>query len=137
MLVGVRSTQAYVGCHDSQQRFPGENDLYGCEADYPDHGVISCLPLLRTLLSNSVLCRPSPLMRFFDSRYTIRLPVRNQGVFPPHPRFLIPDLSIKDFVQSKKDYLAAQVGNPEGPDKPNKKVRSCSSGVPLSACSLC
>ncbi|KAF8574171.1 hypothetical protein K439DRAFT_1628132 [Ramaria rubella] len=28
---------------------------------------------------------------------------------------------IRDFVQSKKDYLATQVGNPEGADKPNKK----------------
>jgi fructose-bisphosphate aldolase class II len=28
---------------------------------------------------------------------------------------------IRDFVQKKKDYLQTQVGNPEGPDKPNKK----------------
>ncbi|KAF8479896.1 hypothetical protein JB92DRAFT_2800683 [Gautieria morchelliformis] len=28
---------------------------------------------------------------------------------------------IRDFVQKKKDYLASQVGNPEGADKPNKK----------------
>lgn len=28
---------------------------------------------------------------------------------------------IRDFVLSKKDYLHAQVGNPEGQDKPNKK----------------
>ncbi|KAG7096445.1 hypothetical protein E1B28_003881 [Marasmius oreades] len=28
---------------------------------------------------------------------------------------------IRDFVQKKKDYLQSQVGNPEGPDKPNKK----------------
>jgi len=28
---------------------------------------------------------------------------------------------IRDFVLSKKDYLSAQVGNPEGADKPNKK----------------
>ena len=31
---------------------------------------------------------------------------------------------IRDFVLNKKDYLMTQVGNPEGPDKPNKKVRS-------------
>jgi len=28
---------------------------------------------------------------------------------------------IRDFVLNKKDYLLTQVGNPEGPDKPNKK----------------
>ncbi|KAF8844783.1 hypothetical protein BDN67DRAFT_1000125 [Paxillus ammoniavirescens] len=28
---------------------------------------------------------------------------------------------IRDFVLKKKDYLQTQVGNPEGPDKPNKK----------------
>ncbi|KAJ7283258.1 hypothetical protein C8J57DRAFT_731117 [Mycena rebaudengoi] len=28
---------------------------------------------------------------------------------------------IRDFVLNKKDYLATQVGNPDGPDKPNKK----------------
>jgi hypothetical protein len=28
----------------------------------------------------------------------------------------------QDFVLKKKDYLLSQVGNPEGPDKPNKKV---------------
>jgi len=28
---------------------------------------------------------------------------------------------IRDFIQNKKDYLQAQVGNPEGADKPNKK----------------
>lgn len=29
---------------------------------------------------------------------------------------------IRDFVQSKSGYLQTQVGNPEGPDKPNKKA---------------
>jgi fructose-bisphosphate aldolase class II len=28
---------------------------------------------------------------------------------------------VRDFVQSKKDYLQNQVGNPDGDDKPNKK----------------
>ena len=28
----------------------------------------------------------------------------------------------QDFVIKKKDYLLTQVGNPEGADKPNKKV---------------
>lgn len=28
----------------------------------------------------------------------------------------------QDFIIKKKDYLQTQVGNPEGPDKPNKKV---------------
>ncbi|WVQ78171.1 fructose-bisphosphate aldolase 1 [Cryptococcus sp. DSM 104549] len=28
---------------------------------------------------------------------------------------------VRDFVLNKKDYLMTQVGNPEGPDKPNKK----------------
>ncbi|KAG6808225.1 hypothetical protein H0H87_000397 [Tephrocybe sp. NHM501043] len=28
---------------------------------------------------------------------------------------------IRDFVENKKAYLQAQVGNPEGADKPNKK----------------
>lgn len=28
---------------------------------------------------------------------------------------------IRDFIQNKKDYLQSQVGNPDGPDKPNKK----------------
>ena len=31
---------------------------------------------------------------------------------------------IRDFVLSKVEYLKSQVGNPDGPDKPNKKVRS-------------
>ena len=31
-------------------------------------------------------------------------------------------LAIQDFVLKKKDYLLTQVGNPEGEDKPNKKV---------------
>jgi fructose-bisphosphate aldolase class II len=29
---------------------------------------------------------------------------------------------VQDFVLKKKDYLLTQVGNPEGADKPNKKV---------------
>lgn len=32
---------------------------------------------------------------------------------------------IRDFVLNKKDYLLTQVGNPEGPDKPNKKLYVC------------
>lgn len=28
---------------------------------------------------------------------------------------------IRDYMASKKDYVAAQIGNPEGPDSPNKK----------------
>lgn len=32
--------------------------------------------------------------------------------------------TIQDFVIKKKEYLMTQVGNPEGDDKPNKKVRS-------------
>lgn len=28
----------------------------------------------------------------------------------------------QDFVQKKHDYIQTQVGNPEGADKPNKKV---------------
>lgn len=28
---------------------------------------------------------------------------------------------VRDFIQSKKDYLQTQVGNPDGDDKPNKK----------------
>ncbi|KAF9900903.1 Fructose-bisphosphate aldolase 1, partial [Lobosporangium transversale] len=28
---------------------------------------------------------------------------------------------IRDFYEAKKGYLQAQVGNPEGPNKPNKK----------------
>lgn len=31
-------------------------------------------------------------------------------------------VGIRDFVNNKKDYLQKQVGNPEGADKPNKKV---------------
>lgn len=31
---------------------------------------------------------------------------------------------IRDFVQNKSGYLQSQVGNPEGQDKPNKKVRT-------------
>ena len=30
--------------------------------------------------------------------------------------------NVQDFVLKKQDYLHAQVGNPEGADKPNKKV---------------
>ena len=30
----------------------------------------------------------------------------------------------QDFFDKKKDYLQTQVGNPEGVDKPNKKVRA-------------
>jgi fructose/tagatose bisphosphate aldolase len=29
---------------------------------------------------------------------------------------------IRDFIQNKSGYLQTQVGNPEGDDKPNKKV---------------
>ena len=29
---------------------------------------------------------------------------------------------VQDFVLKKKDYLLTQVGNPDGADKPNKKV---------------
>ena len=36
------------------------------------------------------------------------------NLFFPHPT--------QDFFESKKEYLRAQVGNPEGLDKPNKKV---------------
>ncbi len=28
---------------------------------------------------------------------------------------------VRDYMESKKDYLQAQIGNPEGPDQPNKK----------------
>jgi fructose-bisphosphate aldolase class II len=28
---------------------------------------------------------------------------------------------IKDYYQSKEGYLQSQIGNPEGPDSPNKK----------------
>ena len=28
---------------------------------------------------------------------------------------------VKDFYESKRDYLQGQIGNPEGADKPNKK----------------
>ncbi|KAG1225786.1 hypothetical protein G6F68_019857 [Rhizopus microsporus] len=28
---------------------------------------------------------------------------------------------LKEFYENKKDYLQSQVGNPEGPNKPNKK----------------
>jgi len=30
-------------------------------------------------------------------------------------------LGLKDFYETKKDYLQGQIGNPDGPDKPNKK----------------
>jgi len=29
---------------------------------------------------------------------------------------------VRDYVLNKKDYLMSQVGNPEGPGKPNKKL---------------
>jgi hypothetical protein len=38
---------------------------------------------------------------------------------------------MQDFVTKKKDYLQTQVGNPEGADKPNKKVKSNTLGVVL------
>ncbi len=28
---------------------------------------------------------------------------------------------VRDYIQSKKDYLQSQIGNPDGPDQPNKK----------------
>ena len=31
-------------------------------------------------------------------------------------------VGIRDFIEKKKGYLSSQVGNPEGEDKPNKKV---------------
>jgi fructose-bisphosphate aldolase, class II len=31
-------------------------------------------------------------------------------------------IGIRDYCEKKKGYLASQVGNPEGPDKHNKKV---------------
>ena len=39
---------------------------------------------------------------------------------------------LKDYIQKKKDYLQTQVGNPEGADKPNKKVHIPSSCRALS-----
>jgi fructose-bisphosphate aldolase class II len=30
-------------------------------------------------------------------------------------------IGIKNFYESKKDYLQGQIGNPDGPDAPNKK----------------
>ena len=33
---------------------------------------------------------------------------------------------LQDFITKKKDYLQTQVGNPDGADKPNKKVISTS-----------
>lgn len=30
-------------------------------------------------------------------------------------------VGVRDYVLKKKEYLMQQVGNPEGPDKPNKK----------------
>jgi len=38
---------------------------------------------------------------------------------------IVTEWTIQDFVLKKKDYLMTQVGNPEGEDKPNKKVCSC------------
>jgi len=44
---------------------------------------------------------------------------------------------LQDFIEKKKEYLKAQVGNPEGADKPNKKVthvvsaRQSADGFPL------
>ena len=29
---------------------------------------------------------------------------------------------VKDYYKEKKDYLQTQIGNPEGEDKPNKKL---------------
>ena len=37
---------------------------------------------------------------------------------------IMTESTIQDFVLKKKDYLLTQVGNPEGEDKPNKKVCS-------------
>ena len=34
------------------------------------------------------------------------------------------NITTQDFVEKKKGYLQSQVGNPEGADKPNKKVGS-------------
>ena len=31
-------------------------------------------------------------------------------------------MGIRDYVLNKKDYVMTQVGNPEGEDKPNKKL---------------
>jgi fructose-bisphosphate aldolase class II len=28
---------------------------------------------------------------------------------------------VRDYIENKKDYLQAQIGNPEGTDRPNKK----------------
>lgn len=39
--------------------------------------------------------------------------------------------AVQDYVLKKKEYLLTQVGNPEGPDKPNKKV-----GVLAGRCGL-
>jgi fructose-bisphosphate aldolase class II len=44
---------------------------------------------------------------------------------------------IRDFVFKKKDYLLAQVGNPEGPDKPNKKASSFSRFGTISMLNCC
>jgi fructose-bisphosphate aldolase class II len=39
-----------------------------------------------------------------------------QGLFPTL------NVRLQDFFDKKKDYIQTQVGNPEGSDKPNKKV---------------
>ena len=38
---------------------------------------------------------------------------------------------IRNYVQNKSGYLQTQVGNPEGADKPNKKVIYCRSRTTL------
>ena len=35
---------------------------------------------------------------------------------------LLANVRLQDFFNKKKDYIQTQVGNPEGLDKPNKKV---------------
>ena len=36
---------------------------------------------------------------------------------------------VREFILKKQDYLTKQVGNPEGADKPNKKVRPSSAST--------
>jgi len=61
-------------------------------------------------------------------RHSMGIPPRNSGTQTAATRLQRPIdrylSTIQDFVLKKKDYLMKQVGNPEGEDKPNKKVCS-------------
>ncbi|KAL9042465.1 MAG: hypothetical protein Q9214_003770 [Letrouitia sp. 1 TL-2023] len=82
--------------------------------------------------NNSLYTQPEDIYEIYSSLskispyFSIAAAFGNvHGVYSPGNVKLHPDhtdlIGVRDHVLTKKDYLASQVGNPEGEGKPNKK----------------